>query len=150
MRAARLRSNAWQGLPGYRGEARFSTWLHTIAVTRSLNYLDRASEKVRRASSPLEAPDGEGHIPEAVLAIQRAGGDAPSPLQALEAVELMRRLARCLEKLPGPWRAVISLRDSEELSYEEIARLSDVALGTVRSRLARARMALKQCVEGRA
>ena len=141
---------AWQGLPGYRGEARFSTWLHTIAVTRSLNHLDRASERVRRASSPLVAPNGEDHTPEAVRAMERTSAHAPSPLQALEAGELMRRLAHCLEKLPAPWRAVIALRDSEELSYEEIARLMDLALGTVRSRLARARIALRQCVEGRA
>src|SRR5262249_26145243 len=52
--------SAWQALPEYRAEARFSTWLHTIAVTRSLNYKDRAAEKVRRASSSLVPDADEG------------------------------------------------------------------------------------------
>ena len=141
---------AWQALPEYRGEARFSTWLHTIAVTRSLNYKDRAAEKVRRASSPLDPHADEG--PEAAIAreAERAGARGPSPLQSLEAGELRRRLAQCLEKLPPAWRAVLALRDGEELSYEDISRLLGLALGTVRSRLARARLGLRGCIEGHA
>ena len=141
---------AWQALPEYRGEARFSTWLHTIAVTRSLTYQDRAAERLRRASSSLDPLAEEG--PEAAVAreAERAGSRGPSPLQALEAGELRRRLAECLEKLPAAWRAVLALRDGEELAYEEIARMLGLALGTVRSRLARARMGLRGCVEGQA
>lgn len=127
---------AWRSFGSYRGEARFSTWLHRIAVTRSLNHLDRAAERVRRASDPVEASDDA-----------RWTDPAPSPLQELAATELSQRLTRCLEKLPGAWRAVISLRDAEELSYESIAEALGIALGTVRSRLARARIALKTCVE---
>jgi RNA polymerase sigma-70 factor (ECF subfamily) len=74
--------------------------------------------------------------------------DAPSPLQALEAEELRRRLSECLEKLPAAWRAVLALRDGEGSSYEEMARALGIALGTIRSRLARARLALRRCVEG--
>ena len=55
-----------------------------------------------------------------------------------------------MEKLPPAWRAVLALRDVDSLAYDEIARALEVALGTVRSRLARARMALKECVEGAA
>ena len=138
---------AWQSLPGYRGECRFSTWLHRIAVTRALNHLDRSSERMRRASVPLEAgpgddPDGPPHP----IAALPDGG--PSPLQALEGRDLMRRLAECLGKLPAAWRAVVALRDGESRSYEEMAAVLGIALGTVRSRLARARFALKECVEG--
>ena len=140
--------SAWQALPEYRGEARFSTWLHTIAVTRSLNYRDRAAEKLRRASSSLDPHAEEG--PEAAVAreAERSGPRGTSPLQALEAGELRRRLAECLEKLPPAWRAVLALRDGEELAYEEIARMLGLALGTVRSRLARARLGLRGCIEG--
>ena len=127
---------AHNALSGFRGDSKFSTWLHRIAVSRALNHLERAEEKVRRASEPIEpeAPDGP-----------RAIG---TPLAALEAKELMRRLADCLQRLPAAWRAVLALRDADENSYEHIAETLRVELGTVRSRLARARATLKNCVEG--
>jgi RNA polymerase sigma-70 factor (ECF subfamily) len=62
----------------------------------------------------------------------------------------MRRLADCLATLPVAWRAVLALRDAEQNSYEHIAEILQIELGTVRSRLARARTSLKDCVEGRA
>jgi len=132
---------AFKALAGYRGECRLSTWLHRIAVTRSLNHLRSRGEVLRRASRPLEvateltlaAPDGiEGH----------------TPLLALEAKELLQKLASCLEQLPAIWRAAVTLRDGEEMSYEEMADVLGVAVGTVRSRLARARVALRECVRG--
>lgn len=139
--------SAWQSLPGYRAEARFATWLHTIAVSRALNHLDRSAEKVRRASdSILTAAEREDDTFPAAAHEPVATG-SPTPLQSLEADELMRRLARCLERLPGVWRAVVSLRDGEDLSYDQIASSLGLALGTVRSRLARARLALRECVE---
>jgi len=138
---------AYQGLEGYRGEAKFSTWLHRIAVTRALNHLDRKEEKMRRAFRNLE---DDNHLLEA--SPEAAGSwimrGSPSPLQALEADDLMRRLAACLSRLPAAWRAVLTLRDVDARSYEEIAALAGLALGTVRSRLARARVALRQCVAG--
>jgi RNA polymerase sigma-70 factor (ECF subfamily) len=129
---------AHRAIAGFRGDAKLSTWLHRIAVTRALNHVERAEEKLRRASDPIdpEAPGGP-----------RAIGN---PLGALEAKELLRRLADCLAKLPAAWRAVLALRDAEDNSYDQIAEILQVELGTVRSRLARARVALKECVEGRA
>ena len=140
---------AYRALPAFRGEARLSTWLQRIAVTRSLNHLDRSAEKIRRASRSLDAPqwDDGGELrsdgpPMEPISTQ------PSPLQALEVNELRRRLARCMDRLPGAWRAVIALRDGESRAYEEIASTLGIALGTVRSRLARARLALRRCVGG--
>jgi RNA polymerase sigma-70 factor, ECF subfamily len=129
---------AYRSLSGFRGEAKLSTWLHRIAVTRALNHLERAEEKRRRASDPIDPQTGGGPV---------AIG---TPLTALETTDLMRRLADCLEKLPAAWRAVLALRQSEENSYERIAETLQLELGTVRSRLARARAWLKDCVEGRA
>lgn len=129
---------AHRALSGFRGESKLATWLHRIAVTRALNHLERAEEKLRRASDPIEPLAANG---------PRAIG---TPLAALEAKELMRRLADCLERLPAAWRAVVALRDAEENSYEQIADLLQVELGTVRSRLSRARASLKECVEGTA
>jgi RNA polymerase sigma-70 factor, ECF subfamily len=147
---------AWQALPGFRGEARFMTWLQTIAVSRALNHRARGAERLRRASVPIDGPaddgapgtagaaPGQGRPPAFEPADLRP---AASPLRALEAGELRRRLSRCLEKLPAAWRAILALRDGGDRSYEEIAGSLGLALGTVRSRLARARMALRDCVE---
>lgn len=140
---------AFQALPSFRGEARLSTWLHRIAVTRALNHLDRSEEKIRRASQALEdKPAGRaGWAMAPAVAADAWQSRDPSPLKSLEAGEIRRRLAECLRKLPGAWRAVLALRDVDRISYEEIAQVSGIALGTVRSRLARARLALRDCME---
>lgn len=138
---------AHRALPAYRGESRLSTWLHRIAVNRALNFRERAAEKMRRASQSVDDPPGgpeEGNV----VPFPAFAAAGPSPLQELEVKELRRRLADCLRKLPAAWRAALALRDGESLSYEEIARTLEIALGTVRSRLARARLALRRCVEG--
>jgi len=136
---------AWQGIAGYRGDCAFTTWLHRIAVTRALNYVDRSAEKVRRASRPIDEPaagDPDGEPP-----LSRLADGGPTPLESLEAREMLRRLADCVSRLPSAWRAVVALRDGESLAYDEIARVLDLAIGTVRSRLSRARIALKECME---
>ena len=129
---------AHRSLVEFRGEAAFSTWLHRIAVHRALNHLDRASVRIAKASESLDA----------VQAPEIAATAPDTPLRALESKELLRRLADCLQRLPAAWKAVLALREAEELPYEEIARVLGIELGTVRSRLARARGALKTCVEG--
>ena len=155
---------AWRALPGFRGEARFSTWLQTIAVSRALNHRARGSERVRRASSPFattgdpsfqsaRAVDGRGTGAAGAPGHAEPPDDRPgaSPLRLLESAELRMRLASCLEKLPPEWRAVLALREGESsLSYEDISATLGLALGTVRSRLARARLSLRDCVEGEA
>jgi len=140
---------AWRSLGDFREEAALSTWLHRIAVTRALHHVERASERMRRASRSI---DDEETGPAALIALEggRSRAAAESPLRQLESKELLARLQRCLDKLPPAWRAVLALRDVDALAYDEIARVLEVALGTVRSRLARARMALKECVEGAA
>lgn len=148
--------SAWRSLPGFRQEARFSTWLQTIAVSRALNHRARGAERVRRASSAF-ATTGDPAL-EAARTVP-AGGPVPlepaddrpaaSPLRLLESAELRARLALCLEKLPVEWRAVLALREGTAgRSYGEIAATLGLALGTVRSRLARARLSLRDCVEG--
>ena len=131
-------------LKDFRGEARFSTWLHRIAVNRALNHRGRVAERVRRASRPLEVAGEEAPVP------AHGAPPAPTPLQHLEMKELKRRLVECMEKLPPAWRAVVALRDGESRTYQEIAGALGTALGTVRSRLARARLSLRRCVEGSA
>ena len=140
---------AYRALPAFRGEARLSTWLQRIAVTRALNHLDRAAERIRRSSRAIGAPIGDGgEMGGPGGGVDEPTSNAPSPLQELEAAELRRRLTDCLGRLQGAWRAVLALRDGEGRSYEEIAATLGIAVGTVRSRLARARLALRQCVKG--
>lgn len=153
---------AWRSLPGFRGDARFSTWLQTIAVSRALNYRARGAERVRRASASFAAagdPAFEAARAVSGGALAAAGSASPrepaddrpgaSPMRLLESRELRQRLAACLEKLPTEWRAILALREGEaSLSYEQIATTLGLALGTVRSRLARARLSLRDCVEG--
>lgn len=136
--------SAQRALPEFRGGARFGTWLHRIAVNRALNHLQRASEKLRRASVPIGSAGGEDH---AKVSAEPASGEA-TPLDRMEQSELGRRLVECLEKLPAAWRVVLALRVNEEMDYREIARVQETAIGTVRSRLARARLSLRQCMQG--
>lgn len=139
---------AYRSLPDFRGESSFSTWLSRIAITRALNHLDRSAEKIRRASGPLEERHGLPGRGAAANPGPLAPAAVATPLQELEARELRRRLAECLSRLPAAWRAILALRESESLAYEEIAGMLGIAVGTVRSRLARARLALRACVRG--
>ncbi|HEV8336146.1 MAG TPA: sigma-70 family RNA polymerase sigma factor [Candidatus Polarisedimenticolia bacterium] len=132
--------SAYRALPEFRGESSLSTWLHRIAVTRALNHRDKAAERIRRVSDPWTGFAGERFR-------SAEASETASPLRTLETRELMRRVSQCLEKMPMSFRAVLSLRDVETLSYEETARILGIALGTVRSRLARARLALRECVQ---
>jgi len=93
---------AHRAISGFRGDAKLSTWLHRIAVTRALNHLERAETKLQRASEPIDDRSIDG---------PRAIG---TPLEALESKELMSRLADCLRKLPAAWRVVLALRDAED------------------------------------
>jgi len=143
---------AYRTLQAFRGDAKLSTWLHRIAVTRALNHSARAGERMRRASEPLEAdgPDAPAGVRAEVERAAASGHPHVTPLHALETKELMRRLADCLERLPAAWRAVIALRDAESLAYDKIATVLKIDIGTVRSRLSRARASLRECVEGTA
>jgi RNA polymerase sigma-70 factor (ECF subfamily) len=130
---------AYRGLSEFRGEARLSTWLHRIAVSRAINHLQRAEERASRARVELD---------DVLDALPAAAGSGGSPLQALQAGELQRRLSDCLDRMPAAFRSILSLRDVDDTPYEGIAAALGIALGTVRSRLARARLALRQCLNG--
>jgi len=139
---------AWRSLPGFRGDASLATWLAKIAVTRALNHLDRGGVKVSRNAVPIEPGSGDGPRTAGLARELEDGRPAASPLRVLEARDLGRRLADCLGRLPPAWRAALALRHQDQQPYEEIARALGLALGTVRSRLSRARLALRECVDG--
>jgi RNA polymerase sigma-70 factor (ECF subfamily) len=128
---------AWRSIGDYRQEASLASWLHTIATSRALNHLDRRETRQSRRALSLENTEGEPiSLPDR----------APSPWDNLAAAELQRRLAVCVSELPASWQAVLALREGEQMSYQAIADRLQLVVGTVRSRLARSRQALLDCL----
>jgi RNA polymerase sigma-70 factor (ECF subfamily) len=119
-------------LAGFRGDAKLSTWLYAIVSRLCLNRLASADRRVVRP--------GE----EALLRVADAGG---GPDANAERGELEAALHRAIADLPEERRLVVILRDLEGLAYDEIARALGLEPGTVRSRLHRARMDLKEKME---
>lgn len=115
--------SAYSGLPRFRGEAQFSTWLHRIALN--------ACYKVLRARPLLDLAE----IPEPA--------SREDPAAHGEVLALREALAWALAQLPPEQREAVSLRELSELDYAEIARLQGVELGTVKSRINRGRAALR-------
>jgi RNA polymerase sigma-70 factor (ECF subfamily) len=123
---------AHRGIASFRGEAKLSTWLYAITSRSCLDRL--ASGEGRLARRKAETP---GPLPDA----------AADPSADMERSEIENALHRAIAELPEERRIVIVLRDLEGLSYEEIAAALDLPVGTVRSRLHRARMDLKDKLE---
>jgi len=126
----------WRGLSGFRGESKLSTWVFQI----SWNYLRGARRRQARMPRRVEATENSDPL----TRVRDPGADPERRAVAVEAVGKMRL---ALAGLPDHQRAVVWLRDGEDLSYDEIATVLDVPIGTVRSRLARARSALRRAVE---
>ena len=125
----------WRGLAGFRGEAKVSTWVFQIAW----NYL-RGHH--RRHGKHLRAVVDKS---EEIVAL--TPDPAPGPERRAVSADLLERVTTAMDALPEHYRAVVWLRDGEDLSYAEIAKVLDLPIGTVRSRLARARAALKEAVD---
>lgn len=128
----------WRGLPGFRGDAKLSTWVFQIAW----NYLRAHRRKMGRS---LQIVSEDVDATQELVALAR--DSSPDPERRASATELLERVEEALGQLPEHYRVVVWLRDGEDLSYQEIADALDVPIGTVRSRLARARATLKEMVE---
>jgi len=126
----------WRGLPGFRRRSKLSTWVFQIAW----NVLRTRARKRQLQAGRIGRPAG----PEALEAL---ADPAPGPERRAAAGELVERVDRCLRELPELQRVALWLREGEAMSYEEIADILDVPVGTVRSRIARARAALARRVE---
>ncbi len=126
-----------EGLERYDGRARLSTWIIRIAMNCCLSHLRK--ERVRR-HGPLDpaTPDGPG----------AAAAPEPSPPGRVEQEELRGLVLAALGSIDPDARAVLVLRDLQDLEYHQIAEVLEVPLGTVKSRLFRARAALRAAVEG--
>jgi RNA polymerase sigma-70 factor (ECF subfamily) len=134
---------AFRALPRFRGEASLRSWLYGITLNVCRNRLAAASRRHRQREESLTWRDEEGEERPRPL-----GDPAPGPEQAAYAGELRQALEGALAALPPDHREVVVLREVQGLDYEEIAAILGCALGTVKSRLARARAALRQALEG--
>lgn len=123
---------AHRALADFRGDAKLSTWLYAIASRLCLTRLASGERRMSR--------QGE----ETLMRLASTDGD---PAAAVERSEVEAALHRAIAELPEDRRIVVVLRDLEGLSYEEIAQTLELELGTVRSRLHRARMDLKDKME---
>lgn len=127
---------AWQGLSSFQGESSFSTWVYRLATNVCIDYLRR--QKRREEVEPVVSLDDE-----------ESGWAEPTdresdPQLLLEKSERGKALAQGLDKLPDWQRRVLILRGLSGLSYQEIGKALDLDLGTVKSRVARARLSLRK------
>ena len=123
---------AWRGLPSFRGEAGFSTWLYRLVSNAAIDHLRRTKHQRGNVSLDdeelnLDAPD-----------------PAPGPQESAEEQDLKSLVQDGLNQLGDDHRAVLVMREVQELSYEEISHTLGIDLGTVKSRIARARNALRK------
>ncbi|MDI6711418.1 MAG: sigma-70 family RNA polymerase sigma factor [Thermoanaerobacterales bacterium] len=126
---------AYTGLKGFRNQADFGTWLHRITVNLWINARRRERPSVS-LDAPVQTADGE---------VQRvvAATAEEDPAELAERAEFRQAVQAALRDLSREHRAVLVLREMQGYNYDEIARVMDCSLGTVKSRLNRARQALK-------
>jgi RNA polymerase sigma factor RpoE len=126
---------AYRAIGSFRGDSAFYTWLYRIAVNAAKNHLASTG---RRAPATMElVPDGaEG------LADAGELRDINTPESLLMSKEIAETVNKAIDALPGELKQAIQLRELEGMSYEEIARILDCPVGTVRSRIFRAREAI--------
>ena len=124
---------AYRGIDKFRGQAKVSTWLHSIASNLARNRLRDGSRKGRDMGTSLDAmnPSSVGAAPE-------------NPRHDAQKQELDEALQRCLDQLPDPCRMAFVLRTFDDMSYDEIATALDCPRGTVKSRINQARRLLRE------
>lgn len=128
---------AYRALPSFRGDSAFYTWLYRIGINTAKNYLVAMGRRAP-TSTDIAAEDAEGY----------EGGEQLQDINTPESVVLSKEIAAtvnaAIEALPEELRSAIQLRELEGMSYEEIAKMMDCPIGTVRSRIFRAREAIAE------
>jgi len=125
---------AYRALPGFRGESAFYTWLYRIAINTAKNYL--VAQSRRPPGSDIDAQEAEQYEGQSFLK------EMETPERVLLKDEIEATVFKAIEELPDDLRTAITLRELEGMSYEEIAQTMGCPIGTVRSRIFRAREAI--------
>jgi len=138
------RRDVFKAIGTFRGEAKLSTWIFRIAMNLSKN---RTKYLARRRADSQDHFAGPGEEVPIHRARNSNMGIIDRPDELLSGVELEAIVERSIAELEPEFREVLILRDVEDMSYEEIAEITGLADGTVKSRIHRARLQLKQAVE---
>lgn len=125
---------AYRALPNFRGDSAFYTWLYRIAINTAKNFV--VAQGRRPPNDDIEATEAEQYDGESALK------DYASPERETLRDEIKETVFRAIEELPEDLKTAITLRELEGMSYEEIAEAMDCPIGTVRSRIFRAREAI--------
>jgi len=128
---------AYRALPSFRGESAFYTWLYRIAINTAKNYLVALGRRAPTSTS-FDNEEAEGFEDADQLR------DMATPESELEGKEIAAVVNRAMDALPEDLRTAITLREIEGLSYDEIADVMNCPIGTVRSRIFRAREAIAE------
>jgi len=131
--------NAYRALTSFRGESAFYTWLYRIAINTAKNYL--ITQKRRPPSNDIDVDDVENN--ENIAALK----EISNPENLMLSDELRQIVFQTIAVLPEGLRMAITLRELDNLSYEEIATIMDCPVGTVRSRIFRAREAIDSKIQ---
>jgi RNA polymerase sigma-70 factor (ECF subfamily) len=126
----------YKAIPGFRGESAFYTWIYRIAVNTAKNHL--ISRSRRPPQNDIDSQDAEQIIVDSRLR------DEETPERLIQRKEIEQAINEALAQLPEDLRTAVTLREYEGMSYEEIAAVMDCPVGTVRSRIFRARDAIDQ------
>ena len=135
---------AYKGFKNFRAEANFSTWLYRIGVNTCKNYVRSLAYRMRKMMVFLDRPKANGN-PGPAIEIQ---DNTYSPEASIEKKEQEEQLQRAIDALPEDQKSVVILRDIDGLSYDEIAEITGLNLGTVKSKLFRAREVLRNLLKG--
>jgi RNA polymerase sigma-70 factor (ECF subfamily) len=130
---------AYRALPRFRGDSAFYTWMYRIAINTAKNHL--AAKGRRPPASDIDSSEAESY------AVGDALREHDSPESLLMRDEMRDLVHQTLSELPDELRTALSLREFENMSYEEIASIMDCPVGTVRSRIFRARAAIDEALE---
>ena len=129
---------AWRALPNFQGNSAFYTWLYRIAVNTAKNYI--ASAARRPVARHIDSEEAEQY------GLSDSMRDLATPEALLVSEEVQRTVMQSIDMLPDDLRTPISLRELDGMSYEESAEVMECPIGTVRSRIFRARDAVDQAL----
>ncbi|MEY3969446.1 MAG: hypothetical protein RL617_459 [Pseudomonadota bacterium] len=131
---------AYRALPQFRAESAFYTWLYRIAVNTAKNYLSASNRRPIPMSDLMKADDED----DSSMGSLEPSVDFQTPDSVLLSREIAKTVEQAMEALPADLRTAVMLREIEGLSYEEIAAAMNCPIGTVRSRIFRARDAIAE------
>ena len=124
----------WQALPAFRGDASFATWLYRLVSNACVDILRREGRHQVMAGPSLDDEESSPEPPD----------KSPSPHALAERAELRRQIEAGLAALPPEYRQVLILREIHQCTYDEIAQICSIDLGTVKSRINRGRKRLRK------